>query len=235
MNKKIVAFAVAMVLLLGVTMGVTFALLMRQTQTLTNTFVAGNFADLGLEEIPLGVSGELNYEGNRIAAGGTGIEYTVIPGNDLNKAPYVMFGNDSYVNGASVASYVYIKIDGGWTFTTSGNVTTATLPVTATIGGAQITVDALTFEVDGNWTRIENTNVFYREVPANTAMDAPEDSTDEAWYIIENNEITVNPAMTVEHIDVLGTSTKYLSFTAYAAQQTGDAPEDIFDDNFNNA
>ena len=89
MNKKVVTFTVAMVLLLGVTLGVTLAVLMDDTETLTNVFVAGDIGDLTLAET-------------------TGPQYTVVPGETSAKDPAVTFVS------SNVPAYIYVLIPDGW-------------------------------------------------------------------------------------------------------------------------
>lgn len=89
MNKKVVTFTVAMVLLLGITIGVTLAVLMDQTETLTNVFVAGDVGDLDLKET-------------------TGRQYIVVPGETATKDPVVEFIS------SNVPAYVYVMIPDGW-------------------------------------------------------------------------------------------------------------------------
>lgn len=105
MNKKIVAFSVAMVLLLGVTLGVTFALLMNNTYTITNTFVAGGFGTLDLYET---VGVEVKHANDADVVGN---EYVVVPNAQFVKDPAFTYTPNA---GVATPAWIHIELTGGW-------------------------------------------------------------------------------------------------------------------------
>lgn len=90
-STKAVALLLAVVLLIGCTIGGTLAWLMTKSSTVTNTFVAGEIGTLTLAET-------------------TGDSYIVTPGVDIKKDPVVTF------NGNNVAAYVFVEVTAAdWT------------------------------------------------------------------------------------------------------------------------
>lgn len=122
MNKKIAMFTIAMVLLLGITMGVTFALMTDTTDTITNTFVAGNFGKLQLDEAYESGDEAVFYKVGDDVSGidapqvlkdsddkFTGLGFTVTPGATFTKQVRVSFESTS--DTASASAYVYVAIE----------------------------------------------------------------------------------------------------------------------------
>lgn len=228
MNKKIAMFTIAMVLLLGITMGVTFALMTAESQTVTNTFVAGKFGDLTLDESKVITSG-INYIKNttdtaRIQAN----EYTIVPGASLYKDPAVSF---SYKDGAVTGApyYVYVELTGtGWTISGSS----VSYSVTYTPEGSEdaVTENVLSFTVDTDWTVINDTakKVFvYEGTEAQTANLEVANTG-----IIANNIVTVNPTLTDAGLAAFTSSTAdkaALNFLAYAVQANSDGAQGTWD------
>lgn len=90
-GKKLVVLLLAVVLLIGCTIGGTLAWLVTKTEPVTNTFVAGEIGTLSLAET-------------------TGDSYIVTPGVDITKDPVVTF------NGNNVAAYIFVKVEAtDWT------------------------------------------------------------------------------------------------------------------------
>ena len=102
-SMKVVVLLLAVVLLVGCTIGGTLAYLMAKSDVVTNTFVAGNIGTLTLDET-------------------TGNSYIVIPGVNITKNPVVTFKD------YNVDAYVFLKVDAsGWTV--SGADTTYTYSI----------------------------------------------------------------------------------------------------------
>lgn len=204
MNKKIVAFSVAMVLLLGVTLGVTFALLTSKANTITNVFVAGKFGTLTLQEKVLGDDGKLGeyVNGNGDVAVNTYEGFT--PGAALPKDAQLIFKGDS----ANTEAWVYLCIDGNWTAGADNKIVYN-----------DGTNDILSFTFGG-------------AVESWIPMEAPEGKTG-LWYYYEysgDSELVldiisgqvVNVNADLEAADIATLSNINLKFTAYAAQTMKD-------------
>ena len=216
MNKKIAMFTIAMVLLLGVTMGVTFALMTSTSQTVTNTFVAGKFGDLTLDESPVQkVNNTNNYvqaTGNRITAN----SYDLVPGASLYKDPAVTF---AYKNNATrgIAYYVFVEIIGGngWTITANS----AKYDV---LDENDEAVNIITFNIDTTkWQKLNITgkNIYvYIGGESDGLLTTPLAQTD----IFTSKTHAVNSNATAEDMEKI-TSDFTLVFNGYAAQAGTDA------------
>lgn len=118
MNKKIVIFSVAMVLLLGITMGATFALLTDESAVVTNTFTYG-YVKITLDETDvdkMGVPVWTDSTGDNIVTEGTAgatikrvtaNEYKLIPGQEYTKDPTV------HIDPAAEDSWLFVKVENG--------------------------------------------------------------------------------------------------------------------------
>ena len=104
-SVKAVVLLLAVVLMIGCVAGGTLAWLITSTNSVQNTFVAGDIGDLDLTEtLPEGKSA------------------IVTPGVNITKDPVVTF------EGNNVAAYVFLKVDAaGWTVTGSGTTYTYTI------------------------------------------------------------------------------------------------------------
>jgi len=97
-SMKVVVLLLAVVLLIGCTIGGTLAYLMTKSATVTNTFVAGEIGTLTLNET--------DGNGNVV----TTRSFIVTPGVDITKDPVVTF------NGNNVAAYIFVKVEAtDWT------------------------------------------------------------------------------------------------------------------------
>lgn len=121
MNKKIIIFVTAMVLVFAMVTGATFAYFTSLSKKVTNTFVSGGFATLTIEE-PKG-------DGNAAVptSGGTN-QFTVIPGVNLEKDPQIDL---TFATNKITDAYVFVKITYGaaWTYSDyvfSGKINTDT-------------------------------------------------------------------------------------------------------------
>ena len=201
MNKKSLILAIALVLVMTCTIGVTVAYLQDTTGPVTNVFVAADFADLTLEETK-----PAEYDSNEATN-----DYLVVPGMDITKDPKVTFvpeeGEDNLVG-----AYVFVKMDAaGWT-------TTDNKAFTKVIGNC---ADALSFSVDEYWTFLKkdgNSYIYYKAVAA--------DETIDAQSIIANDKVTVSTAITEADLDGVSENLSVITdssliFSAYAIQQLG--------------
>lgn len=203
MNKKVALFTIAMVLLLGVTMGVTFALMTAKSQTVTNTFVAGGFGDLTLLENK--AIADPDNPGNYVLdetnpATVKEQTYTIVPGAELYKDPYLSF---KYADGAAqVPYYLFFKIDGeNWT-DNSGTIEYK-------LGEETV----LSFSVDtDNWVKIDDSDsIIYASkssYPANSGE----------VNIIKNQTVKVNDDLTGTTLETIGAEGFAIDFIGYAIQ-----------------
>ncbi len=107
MNKKIVIFTVAMVLLLGITIGTTFAYLQSITTSITNTFTFGKVA-ITLDETKVDLYGK-PVTGEGAGRFPTGNQYKLIPEQTYTKDPIV------HIDPASESSWLFVKVENGIT------------------------------------------------------------------------------------------------------------------------
>lgn len=100
MKKRTVAILMACTLILGATVGVTFAWLISGPKAVVNTFVAGKVA-ITLDEAKVDKSGTAASGAQRVQAN----EYTLIPGHSYDKDPTV------HIEAGSEPCYVFVKVD----------------------------------------------------------------------------------------------------------------------------
>lgn len=198
MNKKVMTFVVAMVLLLGVTLGVTFALMTEQTQTITNTFVAGKFGTLTLQEtyVDEQTDGEVTVNGTTTAQ--TPPSMTVIPGKNITKKPFVDFTLDASAD-KDTPYYVYVKLvkTGSWALENGET--------------HKYENNGISFEIDSAWTELnDGSDGIYYICVQNGSNITTQD-------IIKNGEVVVPATVTKTQVGAINGST--LVFSAYAVQQ----------------
>lgn len=116
-GKKILAMALAVVLLIGVGVGGTLAWLTAQSNDVTNTFTVGNIT-IDLKEHELKADGSLNTN-QEVTANKT---YKVVPGGNQPKDPFVT------VKSGSEKCYVYVLVTNNLVI---GNDTVATCDIYA--------------------------------------------------------------------------------------------------------
>lgn len=173
----------ALALIVGVAGGATFAWLTAKTDPVVNTFTYG----------------DINIE----LAEGTGSNYKIIPGVDIEKDPKVT------VKAGSEACWLFVKVDEeNWPEFTDGEDGNA--------------VRKVNYDIADGWTALTGVeNVYYR-----TIDDAV--TADTEFYVLKGNDtyqygvITVSDTLT--KIEISGISTKptpKLSITAYAIQKDG--------------
>lgn len=191
--KKILAFALCMVLVAGLSIGGTLAWLQAKTDTVTNTFAT---SDLGIElkEYKLGTDGALTTEEVLTNS------YKLVPGSVNKKQPFVR------VAANSEASWLFVKVtetNGVYTYKNAAgeDVTTAF-------------ADYLTYNIDtANWTKLDGVNgVWYKQMDATGADPVVID-------ILLNDEVTVLSTVTKEMMAAAKTNPPKLEFVAYAVQQ----------------
>jgi len=201
MNKKIATFVVAMVLLLGVTLGITFALMTAETKTITNTFVAGGFGDLKLFET------DENGE-DKEAADQTYSHYTMYPGASIDKNAYVTFdltGSDK------TDYYVYIKVDAPTWTDADNNGSFVNGPLSFDLDGWESL-----YEFDENGDYEDNLKGFYYK-----KIDKGTNVNSELGNIIASDNVLVAADATEDQLKALEDENAAITFSAYAVMSTG--------------
>lgn len=172
----------ALALIVGVAGGATFAWLTAKTDTVVNTFTYG----------------DINIE----LAEGTGSNYKIIPGVDIEKDPKVT------VKAGSEACWLFVKVEEeNWPEFTDGEGENA--------------VRKVKYDIADGWTALTGVeNVYYR-----TIDDAV--TADTEFYVLKGNDtyqngvITVSDTLTKINIKDISTIKPKLSITAYAIQKDG--------------
>lgn len=202
---KLIALAMTLALVLGCGIGGTVAWLSMKTESVTNTFTAGNI-DITLTET---WNADSDDEGTELDHW----ENAMVPGTDVKKDPVVT------VKGGSEDCWLFVKVD------ESCNVE----KVDGT--GNYYLTDFITYTVDTGttndpeWKVLDGVSgVYYREVSTSTS--------DQSFYVLKgkgdsngdltNGYIHVNEEITKAMMDkIVANSTLTLNFTAYAVQKTG--------------
>ena len=189
-TKKILALALAAVLLVAVGVGGTLAWMTAKTDEVTNTFSASNIG-LTLQEHPLKEDGKTIDKSADTVDSEDG--YTMIPGDTLQKDPFAT------VTTGSVSSYVFIEV------CEANN----TLP-------SNSAKKYINWEVDTTkWTQVDNAGpkggVVYMY---NTVVNAG--SSTES--ILKGEQVTVDTAITTSDMTAANTQKPTLTFYAYSVQ-----------------
>lgn len=226
-GKKILAMALAVVLLIGVGVGGTLAWLQDETDPVINTFTVGNI-EINLNEHTLDERGNLT----EVLTKENKTDYKILPGAEQNKDPFVT------VVAGSEACWLFIEIEeqNNYLFTTDDNGKKTYQFGDGATKFVEWEIDDTT---DGNGNKWELhattpnkdngtfTYVYHRTQPAVTE--------DTIIPVLKDNKVSYSPDLTKENIDLLytfetdnkGNVTKMtktedqpaLKFTAYAVQQ----------------
>ncbi|MBR2037594.1 MAG: hypothetical protein IKK03_04945 [Lachnospiraceae bacterium] len=193
-SMKVAVLMMAAVLLIGCTVGGSLAWLMTKTNTVTNTFVAGNIGTLTLSE-----------KSTEITADTTN-NYTIVPGVNITKDPKITF------NGNNVKAYVFVKVEAtGWTCSDS----------TYTIDSDADTSTGMSWTIADGWTPVNGVaNVYYRIVNADS--DTTTTATTESYDIIKGNTISVSSGITQESISDYTKNLIFTGYAIQADGHTGD-------------
>lgn len=182
--KKLIIAVLAIMLVVCISIGATLAYLFVETGAVKNTFEYGDI-DIDLKEDTWNADGSLD------ASNPTNSNtYKYVPGDTLNKRPYVT------VKATSQACYVFVQI------TESNNTYTG-------LDGKIInwTVDT------SNWTKLDGTDdVWYMTIDSVT-------TTDTSYDVLANDQVTVNDKLTKVMINANDFTTPTINFVAYAVQK----------------
>lgn len=200
MKRKSIALFISISLVLVGVIGVTIAWLISQSEPVNNTFTVGNI-NITLDESKVGADGKIPSGTNNRTQNNA---YKMIPGYVFDKDPVVT------VKANSEPCWLFVKIEESGGVVTLKNVAEPT------------NFDSfLSYGIADGWNELPGEeNVYYRTVEQLK-------STDQPFYIIRNNQITVNPSVTKEMMDKLTaavnsvsaeTTVPTLTFNAYAIQ-----------------
>lgn len=193
-SNKALLVLLALVLVIGCTVGGTLAWLTAETGTATNTFTVGDIGTLTLKE-----------KETAVGADGVTNNYTIVPGMDIAKDPMVSYTDKKN----AVDVYVFVKVGAeGWT--QEGNAYSV-------LGDDNSAL--LSWSVDCNettgWKPVpaEDDDVYYKVVAAGESL--------ENVAVIAGNKITVSSAITEKNVSDIAKAAGNITFTAYAIQQAG--------------
>ena len=198
MSKKTVALLMALVLVLGASIGGTLAWLQTKTATVTNTFVVGDIGTLTLTE----TNGISVSEGDNDVTNPD--KYLIVPGVNITKDPKVAYNaHDDSVDDVEV--FVFVKIQSGNAWVVDGANYDYKIDNTSVVN----------FKVDSAWSPLTGVpGVFYKELAAKTDL--------AATSVIKDNTITVSNTITKEQLEAITDPSVFdLKFTSYAIQQQG--------------
>lgn len=214
-GKKILAMALAVVLLIGVGVGGTLAWLQAKTEPVINTFTVGNI-EINLNEHTLNENGELTETLTRENK----VDYKILPGAEQNKDPFVTVVKDSE------ACWVFIEIEekNNYLFTKTGEGTEKSYTNTQFV---QWEIDD-TENADGKkWELVSRTPtsggaatvtyVYGREQSAVTA--------DTKINVLKDNKVSYSTELTKENINLLYTIVTDAEGNVTSMTKTADQPE----------
>lgn len=195
-SNKALLVLLALVLVIGCTVGGTLAWLTAETGTATNTFTVGDIGTLTLKE-----------KETAVGADGVTNNYTIVPGMDIAKDPMVSYKYEG--ENEAVPVYVFVNVVAeGWT--QEGNAYSV-------LGDDNSAL--LSWSVDCNettgWKPVsaEYDDVYYKVVAAGESL--------ENVAVIAGNKITVSSAITEKNVSDIAKAAGDITFTAYAIQQAG--------------
>lgn len=207
--KKILAMALAAVLLVGASVMGTMAWLSAETKTVTNTFSTSNI-EIDMKESPLNSTKNdgmtivnttpADDDGwdNRVAEVN---DYKMVPNFDLDKDPAVQ------VKKGSEPCYVFVKIE------EINNVASAATDTTAA-------VKFLTYQLGDNWKQLKDVEgVYVYTDNNNTAVVNAASGNIYLTDILKDNKVHVNEAITLPQMNSIGENNEpKLKLTAFATQ-----------------
>lgn len=202
-GSRSVFLILALVLVIGCTIGGTLAWLTAKTGDVKNIFVAGQIGSLALTET----------DTDQIVVGDQH-KYIVIPGVDITKDPKVTYTPVSNEEGTvPVDAYVFVKVTAsGWDYDSANK------GYGVKVGDSYA---RLSFTIADGWEPLDsnsNSNypgVFYREVSASDG------AVTGGWPVIKDNKITVSHEITEAEIENAAKTADGLTFQAYAIQKQG--------------
>lgn len=194
-GSRSVFLMLALVLVIGCTIGGTLAWLTAKTSDVENTFVAGQIGSLALTE------SDTDSETT-----GDQHQYIVIPGVDINKDPKVTYTPTTAEGTVPVDAYVFVKLTGIGQNKWLWNATDKQYEIKS---GNNV---VLSFQIAEGWTAVDGvSDVYYKISTGTTGLTAD--------AIIKDNKITVSHLITEDDVTTVATAADKLTFTAYAIQQ----------------
>ena len=194
-TKKLVATLLALVLLIGCTIGGTLAWLAAQTTPVVNTFTVGGI------ELELTETFNTKSEGAAEDAGPDKWVGKLVPGITISKDPKVA------VKANSEACWLFVEIEETETDTTHiVNLSSDNAAATTYI----------TYTVADGWTAVTGySGVYYRQV---SAEDAAAGNEANPYQILADNKVSVPGTVTEAMLKDSAASNLKLTITAYAIQ-----------------
>lgn len=195
-GSRSVFLMLALVLVIGCTIGGTLAWLTAKTSDVQNTFVAGQIGSLALEESDTDTDEGVQHN------------YVVIPGDDITKDPKVTYTPTTAEGTVPVDAYVFVKLSGigqnKWTWNESAKQYEIK-------SGSNV---VMSFAIADGWTAVPGvSDVYYKEVGSEETLNAVS--------IIDDDNITVSHLITEQDVETVAAAANGLTFTAYAIQQHG--------------
>lgn len=210
-SRKALLVLLALVLVIGCTVGGTLAWLTVSTKEVTNTFVVGDIGTLTLTE-----AGATTND----ATGNASQQFTIVPGVDLAKNPVVTYKPSTSTTDVDVPVYVFVKVETkGWTVSNKDY---------------SIKNNNVTWSIGSEWNEVVapiadasdvTTAVYYVAVDAeadksiadfNKAIMAPIDGSS-----VTNATIYVSGNIAHGDVESIAAAAGNIKFTAYAIQQDG--------------
>lgn len=196
-GKKIIVTLLAVVMLIGCTIGGTLAWLSATSGTVTNTFTVGD-VNIELKEHDLKADGTLDTS-SEVTEENT---YKIVPGDAQPKDPFVR------VEKNSEDSWIFVQVK------EVHNVVTGNTDATKYV----------TWEIADGWTQLGTTengvSTYYRTTNYTTA------TTDTTYYVLKgdkdnaNGIVTYDSNLTKANLDDVADDTKpQLIFKAFAVQE----------------
>lgn len=197
-SSRFAFLTLALVMMIGCTIGGTLAWLTVQADAVENTFVAGQIGTLKLEE-----------EADQITTT-DGHQFIVIPGVDITKDPKVTYTPTTEDGTVPVDAYIFVKLTGiganKWVWNDAENAKQYEIK-----SGENV---VLSFKIAEGWTALDAANdVYYKTSTGNTGL------TDDS--IIKGDKITVSHLITKADVETVAAAANGLTFKAYAIQQQG--------------
>ncbi len=128
-----------------------------------------------------------------ITLGETTTSYKMVPGNTIAKDPKIT------VKGGSEACWLFVKIEES---------------VPSALSSTYAFDDFISYTLTAGWKPLDNVSgVYYMEIPAG--------ESDQPFYVLKDNQVTVPDTVTKEMMDALEQAEEMpeLTFTAYAIQK----------------
>ena len=213
MKKKTVALLLACVMALGVAIGGTMAWLTDSAGEVKNTFTVGDI-NIELKEHEYDPATE-SLENTLTETGNN--DYLFVPGDTLPKDPFVT------VKANSEECYLFVKVQ------EKNNVIPGSNPVNKIIDWTVVPTELDAAQADVTWTKYGDDVVTDNNITQYWYCKVSKADADQSWYILNENQITVDTAVTKDSVTAINSAKPELVFAAAAVQSenlpTATAPQ----------